>query len=217
MKTNVRILIADDHEAVREGVRVLIEREQDWQVCGAATNGRDAVELAVQLQPDVILVDLLMPLLSGAELVRELHKATPKAGIVVFSSETSEEMITQLFPAGAKSFVPKSDAAESLVKAIRAASQGKPYFTFATSRILFSRLLEKDAGRTNGSGKSLSARERQIIRHVALGRSNKQTADVMGVSTRTIETHRAAVMRKLAISSTAELVRYAVRNRIVEA
>jgi two-component system response regulator NreC len=214
----LRILIVDDHSVVREGLRLIISHESNWEVCGLASNGSEAIEKAAELQPDIILLDLNMPDLSGLEVVREVRRRLPKVELVIFSAEQSEQLIEQLFDAGAKSFVRKVDPPELLIAAIKAAAQHRPYFTFESSQILFSRLLNKGDGHSSPrDGEKLTARERQIIRHVAEGKSNKESAATLGVSIRTIETHRASFMRKLGAYSTAAVVRYAIRNRLIEA
>ena len=207
----LRILVADDHDVVREGVRLLIEREPGWEVCGVAANGREAIEQAVALQPDVVVLDLRMPELDGLGAVRELKKRAPEAELVIFSGEHSERLIGQLFEAGARSFIRKVDASKLLVQAIQSAAQHKPFFTPEVSAVLFSRFMDGD--RESGT---LTTREREIIRLIAEGKSNKEAADVLGISIRTTEAHRAAIMRKLQLGSTADLVRYAIRNAMVE-
>ena len=211
----LRILVADDHAVVRDGVRLLIEREAGWQVCGVATNGREAVAQALELRPDVVVLDLHMPELDGLGAVRELKKRLPATELVIFSGQNSERMISELFDAGARSFIRKVDAPRLLVQAIQSAAQHKPFFTREVSAVLFSRFMDGAEG-ARGPG-SVTTREREIIRLIAEGKSNKETADTLGISTRTIETHRAAIMRKLHLGSTADLVRYAIRNGIVEA
>jgi two-component system response regulator NreC len=214
---NLRILIADDHQLVREGLHLLVTHETDWEVCATASTGREALELAQQHQPDVAVLDLSMPELSGIDLVRDFKRHLPKVELVLFSAEESEEMIEQLFAAGVKSFIAKADASDSLIAAIRAAAQHRPYFTSQTARIVFARFENKASAASHGSGEKLTPREREIIRLIAKGKSNKEVASFLGVSTRTVETHRATLMRKLGMRSTAELVRYAIRNRIIQA
>lgn len=211
----LRILIADDHGVVREGAQLMIAREPGCKVCGVATNGREAIEKAIELCPDVIVLDLHMPEFGGLEAVRELRRCVPSAELVIFSGETSERLIDALFEAGVKSFIRKVEAPRLLIAAIRSAGQHKPFFTPEISHILFSRFTG-DRG-SLGAGSKLTTRELQIVRLVAEGKSNKETAEALGISTRTTETHRASLMRKLGVSSTAEVVRYAIRNGIVKA
>lgn len=214
----LRILIGDDHEVVREGLRALVENEAGWEVCGTATNGREAVQRAKELKPDVVVLDMTMPELSGLEAVRQIKRALPRTEVLVFSAHRSEEVVAQVFDAGAKSYICKADAGRHLVAAIRSLAEHKPFFTPEISEILFSKFLASDAARKNGvAEQKLTAREREIVRLLAEGRSNKETASLLGISVRTSETHRASLMRKLALDSLPALVRYAIRNHIIEA
>jgi DNA-binding NarL/FixJ family response regulator len=214
----LRILIADDHEVVREGLRRMVETEPDWEVCGAAADGREAVVLATKLSPDVVIVDMTMPELDGVQVIRQIKRALPKTEILVFSAHESESVIAEVFAAGAKSYIRKADAGLYLISALRSLQEHKPFFTDNISEVLFSRFLA-GAGREQDSAanESLTAREREIVRLLAEGKSNQDAALALGVSTRTIETHRATIMRKLRVDSLAGLVRYAIRNGIVEA
>jgi DNA-binding NarL/FixJ family response regulator len=195
----------------------MIEHEPDFAVCGLATNGRDAVVLATQLKPDIVIVDMTMPELDGVQVVRQIKRALPQTEMLVFSAHESESIIAEVFAAGAKSYVRKADAGRHLISALRSLQQHKPYFTDEVSRVLFARFLTTASPRDSSSGEKLSTREREIVRLLAEGKSNKENAIALGISIRTIETHRAAVMRKLRLDSLAGLVRYAVRNGIVEA
>jgi two-component system response regulator NreC len=213
----LRILIADDHEVVREGVRAMIEQEPGWEVCGVATNGREAVALALKLKPDLVIVDMTMPELDGVQVVRQIKRALPQTEMLVFSAHESESIISEAFAAGAKSYIRKADAGRHLISALRSLQQHKPFFTDEVSKVLFARFLNGVSKEDTGATEKLSAREREIVRLLAEGKSNKENALVLGISIRTIETHRATVMRKLRLDSLAGLVRYAIRNGIVEA
>lgn len=214
----LRILIADDHEVVREGLRALVENEPGWEVCGTAKTGREAVELAKELKPDITVLDMTMPELTGLEAVRLIKRALPLTEILVFSAHRSEDLVAQVFDAGAKSYICKADAGRHLVEAIRSLAEHKPFFTPEVSEILFSRFLTADPARKNGAAEEkLTIREREIVRLLAEGRSNKETAELLGISIRTAETHRASLMRKLSLDSLPALVRYAIRNHIIEA
>src|SRR6266404_7633382 len=208
------VLIADDHEIVREGTRALILREANFEVCGMARDGREAVEMATKLQPDIIVLDVTMPELDGVEVVRQVRRHSRNTRILIFSGLQSETTIAELFRAGVKSYIRKGDPAENLVTALHSLAQDKPFFTPGVSDLLFARFLHDDSTTTEAAAaeETLSSREREILRLVAQGGSNKSVAAELGVSTRTVETHRAAIMRKLHASSTAELVRYAIRN-----
>ena len=214
----LRILIADDHEVVRQGVLGLIEGETDWDVCGTAANGREAVARARELKPDIVVLDMNMPELSGVDAVREIRRASPKSEILVFSAHRAEEVIEQVFEAGAKSYIQKADARQHLISAIRALAEHKPFFTPEISEIVFRRFLHPATPGEQAPGQQkLTGREREIVRLLAEGQSNKETASLLGISIRTAETHRASLMRKLRLDSLAALVRYAIRNNIIEA
>jgi DNA-binding NarL/FixJ family response regulator len=213
----LRILIADDHEVVREGTRLMLEHEPGWEVCGVAKTGREAVERAKELHPDIAVLDMSMPDLTGLEVARKIRRASPNSEIIIFTANESRELIRDVFEAGAKSYILKADAGSHLVDAVKSVSQHKPFFTSKVSEVLFARFLDRSADQPNGnSTEPLTPRERDIVRLLAEGKSNKEVANLLGLSVRTAETHRANVMRKLGVSSLAELVRYAVREKLVE-
>lgn len=215
--SRVRILIADDHEVVREGVRALIEREPEFEVCSVASNGREAVDLARKTKPDVVVLDITMPELDGVDAIRQIKRALPATEMVVFSAHSSEDVVEQVFAAGAKSYIRKGDAARDLVAAIKSVAAHKPFFTSEISGILFAKYLVPPPKKTKlPAEKQLTAREREIVRLLAESSSNKDIAAKLGISVRTAETHRATLMRKLGIRSVAGLVRYAIRNHIIE-
>ena len=214
----LKILVADDHEVMRNGVRALIEHEPGWQVCGTATNGREAVETAKKLKPEVVVLDMTMPELDGLEALRQIKRALPGTEVVIFSAYHSEEVIEQLFDAGAKSYIQKSDAGRHLVAAIKSLAEHKPFFTPELSQILFAKFLSCSSGKKqNGQDHTVTDRERDVVRLLARGSSNKEVAHSLGISIRTAETHRATLMRKLGLDSLAALVRYAIRNNIIDA
>ena len=214
----VRVLIADDHQALQEGVRVIIEQQPGWKVCGTAATGREAVESARKLSPDIVVLDLVMPELSGLEVLRRIKRFLPQTEVLIFTAHFEEELIRQAFTAGARSFILKTEPLSSLVEAIRALAEHKPFFTNKVSEVLFSRIVDgAERAENSQSAQSLSAREREIVHLLAEGNSNKDVASALGISVRTAEAHRASILRKLGIDSIAELVRYAVRNGIIEA
>ena len=214
----LKILVADDHEVMRTGVRALIEQEPEWQVCGTATNGQEAVDAARKLKPDVVILDMTMPELDGLEALREIKRALPNTEVVIFSAHHSEEVIGQLFEAGAKSYIQKSDASRHLVTAIKSLAEHKPFFTSDISQVLFAKFLSGSAGKKqNAQENTVTSRERDVVRLLAGGNSNKEVANCLGISIRTAETHRATLMRKLGLESLAALVRYAIRNNIIDA
>ncbi len=213
----LRILVADDHEVVRQGVRRLIETQEDWEVCGEAVDGRQAVGLAEKLLPDVVVLDVGMPHLNGLEATRQIRKAHPKTEVLVFTGEESENLIHEIFAAGARSYVLKSDLGSHLIAAISALGQHKHYFTTRISEVVFARYLAGTSGAGKDKTEGLTPREREIVQLLCEGKSNKQTGAFLGISIKTVETHRAATMRKLRLESFADLVRYAVRNNIITA
>ena len=212
----VRILLADDHEVVRQGLRALIEKRPEWQVCAEAADGRTAVALAEKERPHIAVIDFGMPHLNGLEATRQIKKALPECEVLIFTGTEDEELIHRLFAAGARSYILKNDFTHHLVSAIEALSQHKHYFTGPVSEVLFARYLDgfpSHGDQTN----ELTAREREIVQLLAEGKSNKEVAAILGISVKTVETHRAAIMRKLRCDSFAELVRYAIRHKMVEA
>lgn len=215
---NVRVLVADDHEVVLEGVRALLAREPGLEVCGVASNGREAVASASRTKPDVVVLDMSMPDLDGLSAIRQIKRASPKTEVVAYSAHCSEEVIQEVFDAGAKSYIDKADAGRDLIDAIRSVAEHKPFFTPEISQIFFEKFLDADGLKKAGPAEQkLTPREREVVRLLAQSSSNKEIATALGISVRTAETHRATLMRKLGINSLAGLVRYAIRNNIIEA
>jgi len=217
----VRILLADDHEVVRQGVRLLLEKVPGWTVCGEAGNGREAVAKAQELQPDVVVLDVNMPELNGLDATRQIKRALPETEVLIFTGTESEELVHGVFDAGARSYIMKSDVTKHLIAAVEALAQHKTYFTTKISEIVFARYLDGKTGRSAvdkaDPNSRLSPREREIVQLLAEGKSNKEVGSALGISVKTVETHRATIMRKLGMQSFSELVRYAIRNHIVEA
>lgn len=206
----IRILLADDHNVVRKGLRGILEEYEDWQVCGEASNGRETVELALELKPDIVVLDLTMPGLNGIEATRQIKKSLPQVEIMIFTMHETEEMILSAFEAGARGFVLKSDDELELVEAIKVISRHKPFFTTAASEALLDNLL-----RPSLRDSVLTDREREVVQLLAEGKANKEVASALDISVKTAETHRATIMRKLEIESIADLVRYAIRNHLI--
>ena len=210
-----RILLADDHDIIRRGLKELLETHPGWQVVGDASNGRQAVELAGKLHPDIAILDLTMPELNGLEATRQIKKALPKTAVLIFTMHDNDNLIRDVLTAGALGYVLKSDAARHLVNAVESLIQHKPFFSAKVSESVLEGYLK--AGRQEPAGtEPLTPREREIVQLLAEGKSNKEAADALGISTKTIETHRATIMRKLEFKSFAEMVRYAVRNNIIQ-
>jgi len=215
----MRILVVDDHDVVRRGLRSVLEAHQGWQVCAEAANGRNAVTQAEQLKPDVVVMDISMPDMNGLEAARQIKKILPKAEIVILSVHFSDQLVRDIVDAGAKSYILKSDAERDLVIAVEAVANHRSYFTTQVSEMVMDGFRRRDTAPSPQTLKRerLTSREREIVQLLAEGRSSKQVATTLGISTKTAETHRANIMRKLEIHSVSDLVRYAVRNQIIEA
>lgn len=213
-----RVLLADDHQLMRRGLRAVIDGMDGWEVCGEAATGREAVQLAERLRPEIVIMDVLMPELNGIEATRQIKKSAPETEILMFTGQETEELVHQVFDAGARSYILKTDGLAPLDAALRALAAHKPYFTSQIGEILFAKFLhgKKGASEEPGTGR-LTDREREIVQLLAEGKSNKEVAELLGISVKTAETHRAAIMKKLQLKAFSDLVRYAVRNHIVPA
>lgn len=214
----VSILIADDHAVVRRGLRALLETQHGWRVTVEVSNGREAAEKAEKSQPDLAILDISMPDLNGLDAAALISKTSPRTKILILTMHSDEELIRKTLKAGARGYLLKSDAERDLINAVEALLHGKTFFTAAASDVLLAGM--RDSGTKKApveEGARLSVREREIVQLLAEGRSNKEVAAVLNVSTRTVESHRAKIMRKLKLYSFGDLVRYAVRNKIVQA
>jgi DNA-binding NarL/FixJ family response regulator len=215
--TPLRILIVDDHAVVRRGVRSLLESQPDWEIVGEATTGRQAVELAKDLQPDIVVMDLSLPELNGLDATRHILKESPRSEILVLTMHHSEELAREVLQAGARGYILKSDADQSLIAAIESLREHKPFLTSAVTEFMLDDYMRRADISDDGPLKAaVTTREREIIQSLAEGKSNKETAAMLGVSVKTIEAHRANIMRKLRLRSVSDLVRYAIRNKIVQ-
>jgi DNA-binding NarL/FixJ family response regulator len=211
----IRVLIADDHEFVRLGLRQLLEAGQGFAVCGEASDGRQAVDKAQQLKPDVVVLDISMPGLNGLETTRQILRKVSQTKVLIFTVHESEELAVSLLRAGAHGYLLKSDAGRDLLTAVESVHQCRPFFTSKVGRMVLEGYLR--GGNQVGclSPGSLTSRERETLQLVAEGKSNKEVATVQAISVKTAETHRANLMRKLGLHSICELVHYAVRNQII--
>jgi DNA-binding NarL/FixJ family response regulator len=209
----IKILIADNHEVVRSGLRRILEAHPKWEVVAEAENGSDAVSKAIVTKPDIAVIDHSQPVFDGIEVTREIRSGSPKTEVLIFTMHDNEKLIENVLKAGARGYVLKSDANQDLVDAIEALAAHKPYFTSKVSNAL----LDAHTARSRGEKATLTNREGEILQLIAEGCSNKLIARLLKLSFKTVETHRAAVMRKLELGSLAGLVRYAIRNKIVEA
>jgi DNA-binding NarL/FixJ family response regulator len=214
----LRILLADDHDIVRRGLKDLLEQHVGWQVCAEAANGREAVELALQHRPHVAVIDLSMPELNGLEATRRIRQSLPDTEVLIFTMHESEELIREVLGAGARGYLLKSDAVRQLIPAVESLSQKKPYFAGRVSEVVLDGFLKGGQAALEGpTAERLTSREREIVQLLAEGNSNKQIARLLDLSVKTVETHRTAAMRKLELTSLPDLVRYAIRMQIIQA
>lgn len=207
-----RILIADDHEVVRSGLRSILEAQPNWEVVAEAADGKQAIAKAMETRPDVAVVDYSLPLINGIEVTRQIRRRLPKTEVLIFTMHDNEMLVGELLKAGGRGYLLKSDAKRYLLEAIENLAAHKPFFTGKVSETLLESFLKRSTRATS----TLTPREREVVRLIAEGHSNKQVAGILDISIKTVETHRSAVMRKLNLSSSATLVRYAVRNKLVE-
>lgn len=215
----LRLLVADDHEIVRIGLRSLFERQPGWEIAGEAGDGREAVAKARELKPDVTVLDLSMPSLNGLEATRQMLKQDSRAKVLILTSQDSDPLIHEVLDAGARGYVLKSDAGKDLVSAVEAVRRNKTFFTAKVAQMVLDGYLDKKprpADRKNPRSR-LTPRQREIIQLLAEGKSSKEVAVALNLSVKTIETHRANIMRRLECHSVSELVRYAIRNGIIQA
>ena len=209
-----RLLLADDHEVVRRGLKALLEAKPGWTVVGEAVTGREAVEKAKALKPQVVILDMSMPELNGLEATRGILKAVPDTRVLVLTQHESEELVRAFLEAGVQGYLVKSDAARDLIAAVESLEQGRPFFTSKVARMVLEGYLEAQA--KSGCRNALTPSERQIVQLLAEGNTNKQVASALNVAVKTVETHRAHIMRKLQLHSVSDLVRYAVRNNMLQ-
>ena len=212
----IRILLADDHTLVRQGLRKLLEERPDWEVIAEAGDGREAVRLAEQLKPDVAILDVAMPLLNGIEATRQITKRVPGTHVLVLSMHADEAYVTQILQAGATGYLLKDSADVDLLKAVGEAAHGRSFFSPAIARVMLDDYVRQlaDKGVTDRYD-SLSAREREIFQLIAEAKTNKEIAALLSVSPSTVETHCAHIMEKLDLHSAAEIVLYAVRRGVI--
>jgi DNA-binding NarL/FixJ family response regulator len=207
-------MIVDDHDAVRRGLRDLIATKPYYTVVAETGDGRSAFELAREHNPDIVILDYSLPELNGLDLTHLLRRALPRVQILLYTMHDREEIILDVLRAGVRGFVLKSDSERHLIAALDALSINRPYFSGAISETLLDKFLEAKA---TMAASSLTQREREVVQQIAEGRINKEIAAILTISVKTVETHRASAMRKLNLRTTADLVRYAVRNNIVQA
>lgn len=209
----IRILLVDDHDAVRRGVQTMLESHPGWEVCAEASNGRTAVKLATQLKPNIAVIDLELPDLNGLEATRQIKKECPETEILIYTMYETEELIRKVLAAGARGYVLKSDSGQHLTEAVEALSRHKLFLTPVASETVLESFLKSTRQETEDS--VLTNREREIVQLLAEAKANKEIASALCISVKTVETHRASIMRKLGINSIVALVHYAIRNNLV--
>lgn len=214
-----RIVIADDHEMVRRGVVSTLGDVERWTVVAQADNGREAAALVEMHKPDIAILDLSMPELNGLDATRRILAVRPETCVLILTAHESEQLVREVLNAGARGYVLKSDAGRILVRAVEALLEGQTFFTSKVARLVLEGYLRGGSGgegETPESRQTLSAREREIVQLLAEGASNKDVARALGISVKTAETHRSNIMRKMEFASLSDLVKYAVRNKIIE-
>ena len=207
-----RILIADDHDVVRSGVRAILEAQTGWEVVGEAENGKEAVDQALATRPDVVVLDYALPVLNGIEATRQIRARVPGAEVLIFTMHDTATLVREVLEAGAKGFLLKSDARKFLIAAVESLAAHKPFFTGKVSEALLETYLAKGTA----TDSVLTSREKSVVQLIAEGQTNKKIADTLSISSKTVETHRATAMRKLNLDTTAALIRYAIHNKLVE-
>jgi|RhiMethySRZTD1v2_1073278.scaffolds.fasta_scaffold47552_2 DNA-binding NarL/FixJ family response regulator len=212
---SVRIVIADDHDIVRCGIRTLVEGRPDWKIIGEATNGREAVNMAQRLHPDVCIFDHTMPDMNGVEATRQTLQSHACTNVLMLTMHESEQLIREILEAGARGYVLKSDAGRDMMSAIESLSLGKLFFTSTVSSLVLGEFLRSTHQKGTGTNAFLSSRQREIVQLLAEGKSNKDVANILGISIKTAETHRHHIMQKLQCTSVVDLVHYAIRNHMV--
>jgi len=212
----VRILVAEDHEVMRRGLRDLLLEHQGWDVCAEARNGRDALDLAVQLRPDVAVVDISMPLLSGLEATRHIRKQSPETEVLIFTQYESGQYVQEALRAGAQGYILKSDAALHLTEAVEALARHEPFFSPSISKTILSTFFNTEEQKRDAEAlAALTAREREVLLMLALGKKNRDVADALYITPNTVVTYRAKIMKKLGVSSIAGLIIFAARNKLI--
>jgi two-component system response regulator NreC len=214
--SRIRLLIGDDHTLVRQGLRKILEERSDWIVVAEVGDGRQAVAQALELKPDVAILDVGMPLLNGIDAAQQIVRRLPETRVLILSMHSDEAYVTRALQAGAKGYMLKDSADQDLLRAVAAVAAGQSFFSPAVAKLMLDDYVRRVAGtKTTDRYASLSEREREIFQLVAEGRTNREVADLLSISPATVETHRAHILQKLGVHNTAELVLYAVRRGII--
>jgi len=216
--SQLRILIADDHEVVRRGLTSLLSSRPGWIVCAEAVTGRDAIAKAEEHRPDIAVMDISMPEMNGLEATRKIRKILPRTEVLVLSVHYSDQLVREIVDAGARGYILKSDTHRDLLNAVEAVAHRQSFFTSGAAQIVLQGFRNRDSAPKSSASihRTLSAREREIVQLLAEGKSSKEVAVSLGISVKTAETHRSNIMRKLEMHSVSELVRYAVKNHMIE-
>jgi DNA-binding NarL/FixJ family response regulator len=215
----LKLLLADDHEIVRQGLRSMLEAQRDCQIIGEAADGRQAVTMTKELNPDVVILDIGMPSLNGLEATRQILKIRPQTKVLILTMHESDSVIREVLDAGARGYILKTDAGRDLVSAVESLRRNKTFFTSRVAQMILDGFLKGDSRPQDSPSGAvrLTPRQREIVQLLAEGKSSKEVAVALDLSVKTAETHRANIMRKLDCHSVSEVVRYAIRNKIIEA
>jgi len=213
----VSLLVADDHDIVRRGIRALIQEQPEWQIAAEAKDGRDAVTKATEFQPDVAILDITMPSLNGLDAAKQIAKLSPRTKILILTVHESDQLIRKALDAGASGYIFKTDAAFDLITAVKSLLSDKAFFTPKVSQMVLNGYLGKGPMASEDEPLQITGREREIVQLLAEGKHSKEVATTLDITVKTVETHRSNILRKLHFHSVTELVRYAVRNHIIEA
>jgi len=216
MTQKIRILVVDDHTLLRDGIQALLEEQQDIVIVGQAEDGREAVRLAHQLRPNVVLMDIAMPLLNGLEATRQIKREHPEINVLVLTMYDHEEYFRQLLEVGASGYIIKRAAASELVAAIRAVSRGEAVLSPAITRLLLEDYLHRDANKVETDPDALSPREREVLQLIAEGKTSREIAEIMNLSVKTVQSHRTSLMQKLDLHDRGDLIKYAIQKKIIE-
>ncbi|MFH2102300.1 MAG: response regulator transcription factor [Chloroflexota bacterium] len=212
----IRILLADDHTILRSGIRAILEDEPGFVVVGEAENGRSAVTMACQVEPDVVIMDIAMPLLNGLEATRQIKRQCPGVRVLILTMHDNEEYIRQVLEAGAMGYILKDAAAKELINAIRAVHRGESVLSPAITRLVIEDYLRWGGTRPQEQSDGLSPREREVLQLIAEGHTNKQIAEILSISVKTVQAHRTNLMQKLDLHDRGELIKYAIQKKIIE-
>lgn len=212
----IRILLADDHTILRNGIRSLLEDEPDMEVIGEAEDGHNAVKLACQLEPDVVVMDIAMPILNGLEATQQIKNACPQIKVLILTMHDNEEYIRQVLSTGAMGYILKDAAARELMGAIRAVYRGEAVLSPAITRLVIEDYLRWGNVQIDNSSNGLSQREREVLQLIAEGYTNKQIAEILCISIKTVQAHRTSLMQKLDLHDRGDLIKYAIQKKIIE-